>query len=83
MASNVATSLYKANKGHAFAVVYVPPVGLLESLGIRAGARVEVEERYALGGPVLLRVEGACSVAIGKDVATQIVVRDAAGAAAV
>jgi len=68
-------NLYKANKGGTFQVESVPKIGLLENLGLRIGTQVTVQSRYALGGPVLLRVEGAFAVAIGKDIATQIAVR--------
>jgi len=56
----------------------VPDIGLLQSLGVRAGTQVTVQNRYALGGPVLLRVEGTFSVAVGKDIARQIAVRELA-----
>ncbi|MCL2837680.1 MAG: ferrous iron transport protein A [Oscillospiraceae bacterium] len=65
-------SLYTAPKNTKYMVVDVPDVGLLNSLGLRAGTKVTVQNRYALGGPVLLRVEDAYSVAIGKDIAKQI-----------
>ena len=41
------------------------------------GTEVTVKNRYALGGPVLLRVEGAYDLALGKDIARQITVKDA------
>jgi len=65
-------SLYTASKNAKYMVVDVPDIGLLNSLGLRAGTKVTVQNRYALGGPVLLRVEDAYSVAIGKDIAKQI-----------
>jgi len=71
-------NLYEARKNGTFQVASVPNIGLLESLGVRAGVQVTVQNRYALGGPVLLRVEDAYSVALGKEIATQIAVRELA-----
>jgi len=69
-------NLYDAEKGRVFQVASVPGVGLLENIGLRVGARISIESRYAFGGPVLLRVENAFSVALGKDIATQISVKE-------
>jgi len=71
----IIVNLYEANRGGTFQVASVPKIGLLENLGLRIDTQVTVQSRYALGGPVLLRVEGAFTVAIGKDIATQIAVR--------
>lgn len=73
------TSLYSANKKTNLQVVSAPSIGLLQSLGLRVGTHVAVLNRYFLGGPVLLRVENSFSVAIGKDVATQISVKEVTG----
>ena len=77
MASKQPISLYEAKKSDTFQVAYVPQIGLLEGLGLRIGTKVTVQNRYAFGGPVLLRVEGAYSIALGKDIAQQIAVREA------
>jgi len=69
-------NLYEAKKNQVFQVVSTPDIGLLENLGLRNGTRVVVESRYALGGPVLLRVENAFAIAIGKDIAIQISVEE-------
>jgi len=69
-------NLYQAKKDIVFQVVSVPNIGLLHNLGIRAGTQIVIQSRYALGGPVLLRVENAFAVAIGKDIATQIAIRE-------
>ena len=71
-------SLYEAAKKGIFLVAAVPAIPLLENMGLRPGARVAVKERYALGGPALVRVEGACDLALGKDIAEQIAVKEAA-----
>ncbi|MCL1843353.1 MAG: ferrous iron transport protein A [Defluviitaleaceae bacterium] len=69
-------NLYEATKGEAFQIASVPKIGMLENLGLRVGTFVTVQSRFALGGPVLLRVEDSFAVAIGKDIATQIAVRE-------
>jgi len=69
------TNLYVADKNNRFQVTSVPDIGLLENMGVRSGTQVTVQNRYALGGPVLLRVEDAYSVALGKDIAIQIGVK--------
>ena len=76
MTGNQGINLYEARKHRTFQIVSVPPVGLLENLGVYAGTRVAIQARYAFGGPVLLRVAGAYLVAVGKDIAKQIVVMD-------
>ena len=73
-----AINLYEAKKNCDFTVVSTPDIGLLENLGVRSGASISLQNRYALGGPVVLRVEGAYSVALGKDIATQITVEEVA-----
>ena len=69
-------NLYEAKQMGSFQVVSVPNIGLLENLGLRTGTQVMVQNRYSLGGPVLLRVENAFSVALGKDIAKQITVQE-------
>ncbi|MCL2840280.1 MAG: ferrous iron transport protein A [Defluviitaleaceae bacterium] len=69
-------NLYEAGKNEAFYVVSIPNIGLLESLGLRLGTKVAIQTRYMLGGPVLLCVEDSFLVAIGKDIATQIAVKE-------
>jgi predicted RNA-binding protein (virulence factor B family) len=71
-------NLYAANSPGLLQVTSVPNIGLLKNLGLRKGSKVAIQNRYKLGGPVLLRVEDAYSVAIGKDIATQIAVQEVA-----
>jgi len=74
---NIPSNLYEAkNKGKTFQVTSVPNIGLLKNMGLRTGVNITVQNRYALGGPVLLRVEGAYSVALGKDIAKQISIKE-------
>ena len=70
-----ATNLYAAKKNELLQIVSVPKINLLENLGLRVGTQVEIQSRYAFGGPVLLKIESAFTVAVGKDIATQIMVR--------
>ena len=72
----LSTNLYEAQSTASLKVTSVPDIGLLESMGLRPGTTVRVENRYVLGGPVLLRVEDTYSIAIGKDIATQIAVSE-------
>ena len=65
-------SLYAAQKNIALRVVAAPDVAQLANLGLRPGTRLAVENRYRLGGPVLLKVEDSFNVAIGKDIAEHI-----------
>ena len=69
-------SLYKAKKQGAFQVTSVPQIQLLENMGLRTGTRITVQNRYGLGGPVLLRVEDSYNLALGKDIARQIAVEE-------
>jgi len=71
-------NLYKAKENTTFTVASVPNIGLLENLGVREGTRISLQNRYAFGGPIVLRVENAYCVALGKDVASLITVREAA-----
>jgi Fe2+ transport system protein FeoA len=71
-------NLYEAKKNEIFKIISAPKIDMLENLGLRNGTRVVVQSRYAWGGPVLLRVENAFAIAIGKDIATQIAVKEVA-----
>lgn len=68
-------NLYDAHSTDELQIQSVPQIHLLESLGLTQGTKVKIQNRYALGGPILLRVEDAFAVALGKDVATQITVK--------
>jgi hypothetical protein len=67
-------NLYLARKKSEYIITEIPEIPLLNSLGIRSGTRIKLLNRYVLGGPVLLRVEGAYTVALGKDIAGLITV---------
>lgn len=74
MSNNQESNLYTATKNGDFQVLSVPDIGMLENIGVRNGTQISVEHRYSLGGPVLMRVEGAYTVALGKDIAEHITV---------
>ena len=71
--------LYALNPGDV-AVVAVPGstdpevVKFLDTLGLRPGVRVEVQEKHPFDGPLVLRVEGK-ERTVGEKVANQIFVR--------
>ena len=77
MDNSLSLSLYKAKKRGTFQVASVPQIQLLENMGLRAGTRITVQNRYGLDGPVLLRVEDSYNIALGKDIAQQISVKEA------
>ena len=71
-------SLYEARKQGVFQVASVPQIQLLENMGLRTGTQITVQNRYKLGGPVLLLVENSYNIALGKDIAQQITVKEVA-----
>ncbi|MCL2864448.1 MAG: ferrous iron transport protein A [Lachnospiraceae bacterium] len=71
------TNLYAAQKNDILEITSVPKIDLLENIGLRSGTRLFIQNRYACGGPLLLRVEEAYNVALGKDIAIQIGVEHA------
>ena len=78
MENNQTANLYEVSDKCTFQVVSVPNIALLQNLGLRAGTQATLQNRYKLGGPVLLRVEDTYSIALGKDIAEQIAVREVA-----
>jgi len=69
-------NLYEGKVKGTFQVTSIPNIRLLENMGLRAGTQVTIQNRYSLGGPVLLRIEEAYSIALGKDIAKQISIRE-------
>ena len=72
-----AINLYQAEKRRSLLVKSAPCISLLENLGVRPGTRLTIQNRYFLGGPVLLKVEDTYIIALGKDIAKQITVEKA------
>ena len=50
------------------------PLGFLDDLGVRPGARVEVLEKHPFDGPLVLRVDGR-DCTLGERIARHIYVR--------
>lgn len=67
-------SLYYAKDNHQYIVTSTPDLAILKSLGIVKNAIVRKILTYKFGGPVLIMVESS-QIAIGKDIAEQILVR--------
>ncbi|MCL2050088.1 MAG: ferrous iron transport protein A [Defluviitaleaceae bacterium] len=72
------TNLYNIKTTTPLQVISVPKNELLENMGIRIGTYISIKTRYKLGGPVLLSVEDSYAVAVGKDIAEQIFVKESA-----
>ncbi len=70
-----ARDLYRADEGKQYAIKQVPPAALLSCLGICPDSIVQKKYRYRFGGPVLLQV-GSREVAVGKDIASHILVEE-------
>jgi Fe2+ transport system protein FeoA len=66
------TNLYSAEKSRPLQVTHVPNIKMLENIGVRCGTSLTVQTRYGMGGPVLIHIENAYNVALGKDIAVQI-----------
>lgn len=69
-------SVYLAESHKEYIVEKLPTVGLLPCLGIYPKSRVKKSYRYRFGGPVVLTV-GNREVAVGKDIASHIIVKEA------
>lgn len=67
-------SIYNAEDGFDYCVASIPKLGILKSLGIVEDAIINKKKTYKFGGPVLLMVESS-EIAIGKDIAENIMVR--------
>lgn len=68
-------SLYEAKPGREYTVLAAPDYQLLSSIGVFSGARVKLENKYRLGGPVSISL-ATKKIAVGKDLATQIYVQE-------
>ncbi|NMA79283.1 MAG: ferrous iron transport protein A [Clostridiales bacterium] len=71
---NTEKSIYYAKDGCEYIVTSAPDLGILKSLGIVKDTSIHKRMTHKLGGPVLLMVQSS-SIAIGKDIAEQILVR--------
>ncbi|NLI62762.1 MAG: ferrous iron transport protein A [Methanosarcinaceae archaeon] len=68
-------NIYNAENETAFVVEEVPDLAMLPGLGIYPGSIVYKEYCCRLGGPVVLKLQNR-RVAIGKDVASSIMVEE-------
>lgn len=68
-------NLYNAQPGKEYTILATPDYRLLSSIGLFSGARVRVESKYAFGGPVSISLSTK-KIAVGKDLATRIDVRE-------
>lgn len=69
-------NIYKVETNKAYIIEECPDVNLLRSLGFRKNAKVFKKHAFRFGGPVLLNLDSS-EVAIGKDIAQKILVREA------
>ena len=69
------SNLYEAPAERMYEISEMPDTGLLESLGVRLKAYVYKKYAYSFGGPVLVTIDDS-KIAIGKDVARKICVRE-------
>ncbi len=67
--------LYNLNNNSKCTVESAPSNGLLRSLGIRKGISLSIMTRQLAGGPIVVQI-GRRSIAIGRDVAEQIIVKE-------
>ena len=74
VSKKVNNSIYQAKDGKEYVITSAPELGLLRSLGIVKDKSIHKRMTYRLGGPVLIMVESS-EIAIGKDIAEQILVR--------
>lgn len=72
---NESKNIYQAKCNNYYIINSIPGAPLLQSLGIAPNMRVYKKYAYGLGGPVLLEVDMS-QIAIGKDLAKQIVVSE-------
>lgn len=69
-------NLYEVKDKKEYRVLHIPDSDMLESIGIIPGSIIWKEHTYGLGGPVYIRF-GTRSIAIGKDMARLVSVKEA------
>ena len=67
-------NIYNAKDNVEYVITSAPKLGILKSLGLTENAHVYKNMTHRLGGPVLLKVDSS-NIAIGKDIAEQIMIR--------
>ncbi len=68
-------SLYKVKKNCRCIIESLPQVPLMDSLGLRLGCAIQVQNRQPMGGPVVVKL-GNRSVAVAREYAEQMTVRE-------
>ncbi|MCC5910530.1 MAG: ferrous iron transport protein A [Clostridiaceae bacterium] len=68
-------SLYNSKINFKCIIEKLPQINLLKSIGVREGMTVCIKSKQPFGGPVVIEM-GKRSVAIARDVAQQILVRE-------
>lgn len=75
-----AETIYTAQKNKNYVICHIPNnipnISLLKNLGIRKDSQIFKKHTYRLGGPVLVSVD-LREIALGKDIAEQIIVKEA------
>lgn len=74
--AKIKNSLYTVPDNRDYTISSVPDVKILNSLGIFPGSTVRKKKKYGLGGPVLINL-ATRELALGKDIATAILVEEA------
>lgn len=69
-------SLYSLKNNSIALIEKMPIVPLLTSMGVREGIKISVVTKQPMGGPIVVQI-GRRSIAIGKDVAEQILIKEA------
>lgn len=69
-------NIYEVKNNKPYIIQEIPDLKLLNSLGIRKNVQVFKKHSYRLGGPVVIKVDMS-EIALGKDIAEKIVVREA------
>lgn len=69
-------TIYTAQKNKNYVICEIPNISLLKNLGMRKDTQVFKKHTYRLGGPVLVSVD-LREIALGKDIAEQIIVKEA------
>ncbi|GAB6086415.1 FeoA family protein [Alkaliphilus crotonatoxidans] len=68
-------SIYQLSRNNSCIIESLPSLGLLKSLGMREGMKVNVMSKQPFGGPIVLQL-GRRSIAISKSVAELITVKE-------
>ena len=71
-------NLYSAKEKVTYTIGEIPEFNLLKTLGIFQGSKIFKKRTYKLGGPVMITVNER-DVAIGKDIALQIQLKELEG----